>query len=330
MHDTNKRRLTMENLPKISNRSRGMPVVALILLTCIFSVSCNHKPKDGQGHIPDSAATSSAATASKTFTIASFNSLHLGWNNQKDTTAYCGVLAKYDMIGLVEVMNTEILDKVKDKLHAMTSVDWEYVASDKKIGRTTYKEYYAIMYRADKTRFIGGSSRVWNDEGDKFEREPFIATFKSGNFDYTIIFIHTAFGDNLSVRRAEAAELASVFKAVQDADPKENDIILMGDFNLPASDPGWQNLKAIATMQYEIPDTTLTTLNSQGDLSSSYDNIWFQGQYTNWEYAGTANADYYYTVTFKEDPNPGKRAFKTVSDHVPVFAVFYVDKDDDD
>ena len=320
----------MKYTAKFLRHSEGVPLAALILLISVFSGSCNQRPKEAQRSASDTTAASSTAAASKSITIASFNSLHLGWNNQKDTSAYCSVLAKYDVIGLVEVMNTEILDKVKDKLHSMTSVDWEYVASNKKIGRTTYKEYYAIIYRSDKTQFVTGSSRVWDDAGDKFEREPFIATFKSGNFDYTIILIHTAFGDNVSVRRAEAAELASVFNAVQDEDPKENDILLMGDFNLPASDPGWQNLKAITTMQYEIPDTTLTTLNSKGVLSSSYDNIWFQGQYTNWEFAGTASVDYYYAVTFKDDPNPGKRAFKRVSDHVPVYAVFYVSKDDDD
>lgn len=320
----------MKNTSKILDPSKWVPLVTFILLTSIFLVSCNHKPKEVQGIVQDSANASVAAIAPKTITIASFNSLHLGWNNQKDTTVYCSVLAKYDIIGLVEVMNTEILDKVKNRLDSMTSVHWEYVVSDKKIGPSTYKEYYAIMYRTDKTRFVEGSSRVWNDEGDKFDRDPFIATFKSGNFDYTIILIHTVFGDNISERRGEAAELAAVFMAVQDEDPKENDIILMGDFNLPASDAGWQNLKAVSTMQYEIPETTLTTLNSKGNLSSSYDNIWFQGQFTNWEYAGTANADYYYTVTFKDDPNPGKKAFKTVSDHVPVFAVFYVNKDDDD
>jgi deoxyribonuclease-1-like protein len=320
----------MKTASKILYHTGKVPVVAFILLASIFLATCNQKAKDGQRSAPDSAATASAPTTSKTVTIASFNSLHLGWNNQKDTTAYCGVLAKYDVIGLVEVMNTGILDKVKDKLDLMTNVHWEYVVSDKKLGPSTYKEYYAIMYRTDKTQFINGSSRVWNDEGDKFDREPFIATFKSGNFDYTIILIHTVFGSSISARRGEAKELATVFKAVQDEDPNENDIVLMGDFNLPESDPGWQNLKAISTMQYEIPDTVRTTLNSNGKLSSAYDNIWFQGQYTNWEYTGTANADYYYTVMFKDDPTPGKRAFKTVSDHVPVFAVFHVDKADDD
>jgi hypothetical protein len=83
-------------------------------------------------------------------------------------------------------------------------------------------------------------------------------------------------------------------------------------------------------MQSAIPSTTLTTLNAKGQLSSSYDNIWFQSQFTKWEYLGTANADYYYGVLFAADPNPGKRAFKTVSDHVPVFAVFAADKTDDD
>jgi endonuclease/exonuclease/phosphatase family metal-dependent hydrolase len=285
-------------------RFSRMLSLGTLLAACVLLASCNGKPKDGQQNV------ATATAAPKVITIASFNSLHLGWNNQKDTTAYCSVLAKYDVIGLVEAMNTEILDKVKDKLGSMTNVNWEYVASDKKLGRSTYKEYYAIMYRTDKTQYIDGSSRVWNDEGDKFEREPFIATFKSGNFDYTIVLIHTIFGDNISERRGEVAELGTLFKAVQDEDPKENDFLLMGDFNLPASDAGWQNLKAVATMQYAIPETTLTTLNSSGKLSSSYDNIWFQGQYTSWEYADSSNADYYYTVTFKDDPNPGKRAFK--------------------
>jgi hypothetical protein len=122
----------------IFKRPRRMAGVAFLLVISTFLASCNHKPKDGRGSAPDSAAASSAATASKTVTIASFNSLHLGWNNQKDTTAYCGVLAKYDVIGLVEVMNTQILDRVRNKLDSMTDVNWAYAVSDKKLGPSTY------------------------------------------------------------------------------------------------------------------------------------------------------------------------------------------------
>ena len=42
----------------------------------------------------------------------------------------------------------------------------------------------------------------------------------------------------LGDRRAENVLLDDVYRTVQDADPNEQDVILLGDFNLPPEDSG--------------------------------------------------------------------------------------------
>ena len=72
-------------------------------------------------------------------------------------------------------------------------------------------------------------------------REPFFAKFKAGNFDFYVISIHIIWGDSVTERRAEVLLLDDVYLSVQNMDA-ENDIILMGDFNLSPTDKGFVEL----------------------------------------------------------------------------------------
>ena len=265
-----------------------------------------------------------------TITIASFNTLHLGWDNGKDLDKLAEVVKSYDVIGLQEVMNEDTLKKVRDILAGKTGAAWQYVISSRSLGRSTYKEYYAVLYRSDRTTYSSNSAEIWNDEGDLFEREPFFASFKSTNFDYTIIVMHSDFDSNKEVMRKEARLLYTVFNRIRDRNPNEGDIILMGDFNLSANDAGWDSLKTMPTMTNLVPGTTLTTFSTTGGLSSAYDNIWLRTQFSGNEYTDTSKADYYYSVMFSGSANPGLEARNRISDHVPVLARFRVDKADDD
>lgn len=268
--------------------------------------------------------------SSQTITVASFNTLHLGWNNQKDLIRFAHTVALFDIVALQEVMNEDTLKRVISLLESETKTPWAYIISSEKIGRTSYKEFYAVVYRTDRIEFVQGSAGIWKDDGDKFEREPFFATFRSGNFDFTLLVMHSKFDGKKEVMRKEAASLADVFVSIQESDPNEQDIILLGDFNLAPSDTGWQQMRLIPTATHLLSDTVKTTIGTSGSLANSYDNIWIQMKYTRWEYSGTAQAQHEVFRLFESSPNPVLDVRKYISDHLPIYAVFYTGRSDDD
>lgn len=290
----------------------------LVLAVFVFSQCHNHN-----GPIPN-------GDTATTVTIASFNTLHLGWDNGKDLNKLAEILVLYDVIGLQEVMNEDTLKRVRDLLGEKTNATWQYVISSRSLGRSSYKEFYAVLYRTDRATYTTNSADIWNDAGDLFEREPFFASFKSRNFDYTIVVMHSDFDSNKEVMRRESRLLYTVFSKVLERNPGEKDIILMGDFNLSANDIGWDSLKTLSSMTNLIPGTTLTTLSTSGNPSSAYDNIWIRTQFSGNEFTDTAKVNYYYTLMYSGSANPGLEARNKISDHVPVWAKFRVDKADDD
>ncbi|MBM4169347.1 MAG: hypothetical protein FJ215_09345 [Ignavibacteria bacterium] len=287
-----------------------------LLLVTVLAWSCSKTP------IPEPSPV--------TRVFASFNALHLGWDNGKDLHALARVIAQFEVIALLEVMNLDTLQRLNAMLDDLTGSRWRFVTSPEKLGRTTYKEYYAIGYQTERTTFIEHSAFVWPDTLDEFEREPFTASFCTDNFDYTMIVMHSDFDRRKEVMRKEARALAKVFRAIQDRDPQENDIILMGDFNLCADDTGWVPLRSIPTMTHFIACSTLTAINARDELVSSYDNIWIQTTYSGREYAGTSGVNFYYSLAMRDEPNPALTFRQKISDHLPVYAVFVTNMEDDD
>jgi len=159
---------------------------------------------------------------------------------------------------------------------------------------------------------------VYPDQEDDFIREPFIAMFKAGEFDFYVINIHSIYGDRMNLRREEARKLAGVYALVQSQD-SENDVLLMGNFNLPPDDTGFQSLKAIPNIVY-VNSVVPTSIKDK-----LYDNIWFQAHFTT-EFTGTYGIIKFDEVLFANDD---KKASLMVSDHRPLWAEFEVSVDDD-
>jgi hypothetical protein len=90
-----------------------------------------------------------------------------------------------------------------------------------------HKEAYAYFYDSRTVEIIEDSDCVYNDVGDVFEREPYIVSFRSGNFDFTLVGIHTKPDDAYS----EISNLAFVVSSILSENPDERDIIVIGDFN---------------------------------------------------------------------------------------------------
>lgn len=257
--------------------------------------------------------------------VMSWNLRHEGWSGE---TAYMAdaqqIWFQYgssstspngcDIVFLQEVMNTTVPSQMAAELTRVSGHPWSYAVTGL-IGRTTYKEAYAVLYRTDRVSIV--SAVVWTDGGDVFEREPFIVKVRdrATSADFTFIDWHTVFGTT-SQRAAEIGAIAGVFQSVQASDATDQDVVLLGDHNADATSSWWSALKALSpapTYQVNVP----TSLNSSGAYVSAYDHFWYQAAYLT--ELSSAGRDYVY------DP----LSFYQLSDHAPVWLKLYSSADTD-
>ena len=253
-----------------------------------------------------------------TISITTFN-IRIFSNNSRDDEELlqiCNILKEFDFMAIQEVRDTDVLDRTVLMLKNKFNLEYRYLTS-KKVGTERTKEIYVYLYRADKVDVVKNFG-VYLDTEDDFIREPFIAIFKAGEFDFYVINIHSIYGDSVTDRREEARKLAGVYALVQSQDA-ENDVLLMGDFNLPPDDTGFQSLQAIPNMIYvngKVPTSIKDKL---------YDNIWFQAHFTK-EFTGRYGIIKFDEVLFGNDD---RKASLAISDHRPLWAEFEVSVDDD-
>jgi endonuclease/exonuclease/phosphatase family metal-dependent hydrolase len=247
--------------------------------------------------------------------IASFNALHLGWDNDKDYKKMASIINNFDLVGIEEVMSPKGLEEVVNILNEVSTSKWSYHISNKKVGRSTYKEYYGYIYN-DSVDFIC-SNGFYPDKNDLFERDPYGATFKIGKVDFTYVLLHSIFGDSKEVRMKENSNLDKVYNYYQNNNKIEDDIIIGGDFNLSADYPAF-DLTKIDKINYALNPVLKTSIGNKG-LVSAYDNIFYSKHTKEIISAGAYD--------FTNSNFPSIR--KTVSDHIPVFIVLDTSEDDD-
>src|SRR5262245_24898105 len=128
------------------------------------------------------AAIAPAALAGSYLRVQSWNLRHEGWSGE---TFYTGdaqeIWFQYgasatstngcDLVFLQEVMNQDVPKQIAAALTTISGYPWSYAVTAP-IGRTTYKECYAVVYRTDRVSLV--SATVFADTGDRFEREPMI------------------------------------------------------------------------------------------------------------------------------------------------------------
>ena len=139
-----------------------------------------------------------------TILVASFNALRLG-EKQKDYRTFAQILAKFDLIGLEEVMNEKGVKKTQAYLEKLTNEKWDYIISENSVGSENYREYFAFIYRKSKFSEARGLGFYKEKDENEFMREPYGAYFKAGNFDFVYIIAHSVFGDKEKHRLLEAA-----------------------------------------------------------------------------------------------------------------------------
>ena len=223
---------------------------------------------------------------------------------------------QFDLIAIQELRDEEVVQRTLAILAAREH-SYEALVSDP-VGRGV-KERYAFLWRPEKVASLD-SGHIVPDPRDLFIREPFYASFRADQFDFTLITIHSIYGDHADDRRFEGMLLDDVYRFVQDSDPEEQDVILLGDFNLPPDDHGFRELTPILTPLF------VGDLRSMISESNLYDNIWLDPVHVG-EFVGTIGIDYFDETVFGKND---KVASQAVSDHRPIWGVFKVDGPDDD
>ena len=162
------------------------------------------------------------------------------------------VLIDYDFIAVIEFKDETVLRRTESVLELMGR-DYDYLVSRPVGGKV--KERYAFLFD-QKLVDVLEDGKVFPDPNDAFLREPYSASFRAGQFDFTTISAHVIWGDSVPPRQREVGELANVYRAVQAMNGAEQDVILLGDFNRNPDDLlAYQPLMSIPGSDTSIPTT---------------------------------------------------------------------------
>ena len=230
-------------------------------------------------------------------------------------------LADYDFIAIVELRDEAVLKRTQRILSQMgTAYDYQFSPA---VGRGV-KERCAFLYKKERVSVVrpGELYPDTADGKDDFIRDPYWATFRAGEFDFSVIAVHVIWGERVAQRKAEVKALADVYKYVQAANGAEEDVLLVGDFNRnPTDADAYSRIMTIPSMTrlFQFPQ------KSHIKDSSLYDNIFFQKDSVK-EYLNRSGIDRFDETDFGNDD---KAANLAVSDHRPVWAVFSIKIDDD-
>ena len=258
--------------------------------------------------------------------FAAWNIKDLSKNKVKNNAkldAIVGVLSKYDLIAITELLHEEALIKIQDTLNqeflGENGKQYCYEISEK-VGRPgednklNNPEYYAFLYNTKVINKVVQKIVRYPDEKDDFIRDPYWATFRAGKFDFSVIVIHLERGDGVTEPRKEVKALGRVYNHVQINNKGENDVLLVGDFNLdPCDRDAFNSLMSLGEMNALFHWSKGHRSNAKDN--QLYDNILFDTDYLKRAEYSSSGID--------------KNNIDLISDHRPVWADFFIDGDDD-
>lgn len=246
--------------------------------------------------------------------LASWNVRILSSSSRDDQelSSIASIINRYDLVAIQELRDNEVIDR----LLSMLPGEYEAAVSGK-TGRGI-KEQYAFFYNSSLIDTLG-SPYLFGDPDDLLIREPFIGHFRAGSFDFTLISIHSIYGAFVHDRRAEISLMDDILTLVDEANGAEEDVILLGDFNMPADDYSWE-MEGFTNL---IPPHMKTTITE----TSSYDNMWFSRDTFEHEFSVFYELYNFDELIFADDD---AEASKAVSDHRSISVLMNVNGTDDD
>jgi endonuclease/exonuclease/phosphatase family metal-dependent hydrolase len=281
-------------------------------------VATTVQPKaDSTAEVRSLSTSKASPRAAGSIKIATFNIRDFG-RTKASKPAVMKILAeivrKYDVVAVQEVSDSTstAVNALRDTVTAQGGhYDYEVSERSGSTASESAKEQYAFFYNTT-TLEPSGTGRLFDDQHDQFKREPYVARFKvkQGNFTFVLISIHT----EPKTTVAEIDALDDVFMWAAKQFPGEDDFIALGDFNAGCSYATTAKLDGTRLRRsgytWVVPDDADTNLAPK---ACAYDRMVFRDG-TKTDYAGSWGVD----KSFEDG---------AVSDHWPVWAEFYADRD---
>ncbi len=263
-------------------------------------------------------------TVESTVKLAAFNIQTFG-TTKASKPEVMEVLSKtirnFDIVAVQEIRDASqtVLPALRDAANKMGSSQYDFVVSER-LGRTTSKEQYAYIYNKETIELIGAPYTYPEpSSNDMFQREPYVANFKAknGNFDFMLITIHT----DPDTAAQEINDLPAVVDYAKGRQQGEGDIIVMGDLNADCDyfDENSPSLLKSSDYYWVINNSIDTTTKA---TVCTYDRIILTSQATDFTGdSGVFRFDEAYNLTYDTTIS--------VSDHYPVYATFWNNRDTD-
>ena len=225
----------------------------------------------------------------ETLNIATWNIREFGKAPRSDAAIHyiAEILGQFDLIGLVELRdNLADLGRVLNILGPY----WRAVYSDMVPDAGGNRERIAYIYDKRAVVFNGLAAEAQpprTKQGTEyFEkiswwRSPYLASFRAGNFDFIVFTTHVRWGDSHKARVAELESIADwIQERRQEKSVEDKDIIVMGDFNIPARGDAF--FKAITKHGLQIPKGLVgVNFGSNLEKDKRYDQILHYATYDN-------------------------------------------------
>ena len=221
--------------------------------------------------------------------IATWNIANLGAQDRLDEhyKLIAEIISWYDIVAIQEV---------KDDLGGLRGIQKFLPANYKALFSDVAgnEERMAYLYDGDKVNIkekigeiaippvqykhikIDGFTQAFNG----FDRNPYLASFQFGQFDFLLVNVHLYFGDDIEKASIERRCLET-FAVARWADLRRNspnaytkNIIALGDFNLPKTDPADPIYKALTSKGLVLPEHA-TKIYSNISNDKEYDQIAF-------------------------------------------------------
>jgi len=272
----------------------------------------------------------------ETINVATWNIRDFGKRPRREAAIHyiAEIIGQFDLVAIVEVR-----DNLTDLMKVMPILGpyWDCVYSDAILDLGGNRERVCYVYDKRAVTFNGLAAEASPPRAkqgsewlSKFSwwRAPYIASFKSGNFDFIAFTTHVRWGESLESRRVELENLANWIDAkIKEKNCEDKDIIVMGDFNIPSRDDAL--FQAITSKGLAIPKGLLKEeFGTNLARNKRYDQILHYPTYDdNFSNAG-GTLNFYYGDHKPLFPDLTKDQFTyQISDHLPIWIQLKTDID---